>query len=579
MISQSSEAVLATLRQLTTKLDSLTAQLVEFAEQLRAAKDVSATAVTETLETANRCAGAIRAGLAGIIAPENLVWENRGQLDELILRASELLRTRDIEQRRTALYSLAADLERGGIIHRRIDRKQALEALRDAAVAELKEKAGAIDPKALPGTGSEHWLEWAWSLTDADNRSELETLASEFPNLDRFVANCEPTMWHRHSKGPDASGEREASAADKRDAQPEPPTASGAGPSAPLPDGNASSPQTSSAAAESPVGQVLGQAQESEAAKKSRKKRATIAERVLPPTVVAHFIGLFQDGKKNGTSTQALAVGTQWPAPVLHGNVGISESLSIPLENCYMAGDSKLDWNASHIAVFEATWPLADVGLELRPRSLPPPLYVGGTDLIRWALRRRQEGADVEVAGVGRMDAADLKWWFEQIRELELPGQAAIDQMYELTGGIPILVGLMDRLLLEASSGGRSLSESQLEAVFHTFTGLAGAEAKQLKGGPERLSLTGREIEVLRMACHVGDTNNLLKDLTDMWDRHRADCPGNPPALNDTDWLSVAVLEHLGLLPCDRSRLRDPMQALSPVKEGDVLRLLVKNLG
>ena len=137
----------------------------------------------------------------------------------------------------------------------------------------------------------------------------------------------------------------------------------------------------------------------------------------------------------------------------------------------------------------------------------------------------------------------------------------------------------MDRILLGDSIGGVSLSESRMEAVFSNFDESFDAEVKTLKIGPERMCLTDREIDILRMACHVGDTNNLLEDLTEYWELHGADCVGKPASLSDADWLSLSVLQHLGLLPCDRSRLAEPLQALKSVDKTDVLRTVVKSLG
>jgi hypothetical protein len=308
-------------------------------------------------------------------------------------------------------------------------------------------------------------------------------------------------------------------------------------------------------------------------------EQGVVSQTILPATVVTDFNYLIRDGRSDGFTTAIIAVGTHWRTPLEHASAGIAESLNISAEHCFKGGHDKPNWKLDPIAILRSTPTILESAISARDKALSPPLCMGGADLLRWALERRHEGMNAEVAALGRISISGLRWWFEGVRGLDLPIPSAITSIQELTGGIPLLVGLMDRVLVGDTAGGVSLSKPALDSAFASFNESLCAEVSRLKDGSDEVKLTSREIQILCMACRVGETKNLFEDLTDYWDLiYRSDCPGTPDALTDLDWLSVSVVGHLGLLPCDRSRLGEPLDALLSVPPTDALRKMIQYL-
>jgi len=173
--------------------DSLTL-LSDSLEKLKAAKPVDITQVIEQLKTAAEAARNLRA-LVTAEMPE-ASWQDRKELDVLIAEIQKRIEARHIEELRARLTALAAELERGTIVHRRAVRVTQLNQLRDAAAKELRAQAAAPGkPQTLPGPEPDEWLEWACRLQEPGDSEHLQALRTRFAHLDDFVANLEPNMW------------------------------------------------------------------------------------------------------------------------------------------------------------------------------------------------------------------------------------------------------------------------------------------------------------------------------------------------------------------------------------------------
>ena len=140
-------------------------------------------------------------------------WENRENREKLLMSLSQIevenedpgaliekiqkrVEARCLEHQRSRLVALAAELERGSIVHRRPRRISELNRLRDQAIEELRSQAGLEGtPETLPGPETDEWIEWACGLKDPENAECLQTLRNGFARLDDFVANLEPMMW------------------------------------------------------------------------------------------------------------------------------------------------------------------------------------------------------------------------------------------------------------------------------------------------------------------------------------------------------------------------------------------------
>jgi hypothetical protein len=177
-----------------TSLNDTLTLLGESVEKLKAAKPVDIAEVIEELKMAAESARNLRALVLAEL-PE-AAWQSRRELDALLETIEKRVEARQIEQLRKRLLGLAAELERGSIVHRRAVRVNQLNQLRNQAINELQAQAAVKGtPQPLPGPDSDEWLEWACGLKEPDDAESLQTIRNGFAHLDEFVANLEPDMW------------------------------------------------------------------------------------------------------------------------------------------------------------------------------------------------------------------------------------------------------------------------------------------------------------------------------------------------------------------------------------------------
>ena len=158
--------------------DSLTL-LSDSLEKLKAAKPVDITEVIEQLKTAAEAARNLRALVTAEMPDAS--WQDRKELDVLIAEIQKRIEARHIEELRARLLALAAELERGTIVHRRAVRVTQLNQLRDAAAKELRAQAAAPGkPQTLPGPEPDEWLEWACALQEPEDTESLQVSAQRF---------------------------------------------------------------------------------------------------------------------------------------------------------------------------------------------------------------------------------------------------------------------------------------------------------------------------------------------------------------------------------------------------------------
>ena len=174
-------------------LDSALALLSESLENLKAAGSVEVAQLSEQLRLAAESAGKVRESVLSEM-PEASP-QSRQELDALVEKIRETLEARRVEQQRSRLLALAAELERGTIVHRRALRVSEVKQLREQAVTELRVHAQSEAPPTLPGPAAPQWVEWACGLQEPHDAECLQVLQSGFARLDHFVANLEPNTW------------------------------------------------------------------------------------------------------------------------------------------------------------------------------------------------------------------------------------------------------------------------------------------------------------------------------------------------------------------------------------------------
>jgi hypothetical protein len=161
--------------------------------KIKAAKSVDISEVIEQLKTAAESSRNLRALVLAELPEAS--WQNREELDGIVEEISKRIEARNLEQKRQRLTGLAAELERGTIVHRRTVRQTQLQQLRDAAVKELRTQAALPSPPTMPGPEADEWIDWACKLKEPEDAESLATLRNGFARLDEFIANLEPEMW------------------------------------------------------------------------------------------------------------------------------------------------------------------------------------------------------------------------------------------------------------------------------------------------------------------------------------------------------------------------------------------------
>jgi len=169
------------------------AVLRESLGKLEAAKPVDIAEVIEQFKMATESTR----NLSALVLSElpDASWQNREELNAL-LEEIQSAKTRESEHRRSRLLALAAELERGRIMHRRPARVSQLNQLRDQAIKELRSHA-AVEraPQTLPGPEADQWIEWACGLKEPEDAETIQSLRNGFAYLDDFVVHLEPGMW------------------------------------------------------------------------------------------------------------------------------------------------------------------------------------------------------------------------------------------------------------------------------------------------------------------------------------------------------------------------------------------------
>ena len=136
------------------------------------------------------------------------------QVDGAPVQHDQELDAEAIQQRRSRLLALAAELERGDIVHHRALRVSHLNELREESIKELRAHAAVHGvPPNLPGPEAAQWVQWACHLKEPDDADALQNLRSRFGHLDEFVAGLEPDMWKPNAEKPAAAAAAMASTA------------------------------------------------------------------------------------------------------------------------------------------------------------------------------------------------------------------------------------------------------------------------------------------------------------------------------------------------------------------------------
>lgn len=509
-------------------------------------------------------------------------WRTREELHTVVSRLD------DAAVKRQRYLDLAQTLSNGTVVHRRERTKQERLRQRDAAVTELMEISALPAPPELPGPAAAQWLEWACSLDDSSNDPDLLILKTSFPRTDDFVRQLDLDTWQDGAPG-NTRGDSDAPASVTR--APEPiPSISFAPEPEPEP-GPASSTGLHSASESAPATakESLSSAVATQTLPDVTVEAALPVEPPAPvvttvpdiasfftaaPKVVkegqicffdadeiADFAKHLEEAKRNpkkSRKVRALLAISQWLVPrdqnpVLHPKCGIRAQL-----------DYKPAGEITPVSPAEA--------LKEIERAETLPLLAGGADLLRWSLDEYTEKRHDEVATIRRWSSEQLKSWFTEVYKIEL-AEPQVKDMYQLTFGIPLLVGELHRRIIPVHDAPPTwLGFAIWTRIKSSFEGHVSALAQELRNGAPAIKLTEREIALLKMIVIASDDStqaNISENLSTGWTRYNRPEFG---AVTDADEKSIALLQSLGLVPMRNEFGMRPMHAILPIEKDDPIR-------
>ncbi len=530
-------------------------------------------------------------------------WTTKSELGALVRRLD------DVAARRRLYLDLAEVLASGTITHRRERTRLERLALRDKAVAELMEISGQPKPPELPGPAAERWLEWACSLEDDTNEIELHKLKNGFPRLDDFVRQLEIDWWHEGS-APEKTEKRKSalevlaaiesshSNGNRNGAHKQPVVEQEPVALAPAPEAAAQLATIESAPVPEPV-PAVEVAPVAEAAPISFSYDTQIDAPVLnsdfievganeepvelpletlhpnrkgdisffPWEQVDQFTRRIETAdvvRKDARTIRALLAVSHWiepreQNPMTHPKCGIRALTGYPAtpEATYVSPSDVMQFIAS------------DDGL---------PLLTGGADLLRWGLLQPSERNFQGVASVRRFTPDHLKAWFSETFRIALSDKQ-IDDIYNLTSGIPYLVGQLHKLIIPMPDDPPTwLGLARWMDIKAQFEKQIPEFAHDLKKGIPAVRLTDRELSLLNMVVIVsGDSTHetIVANLSENWEKYQRP---EYRALSSRDEVSLAVLMELGLLPRRNVMGGVPSKALIPVKQDDAIRKIAEHL-
>jgi hypothetical protein len=274
-------------------------------------------------------------------------------------------------------------------------------------------------------------------------------------------------------------------------------------------------------------------------------------------------------------------LGTLWPAGSYDKSGGVPDRLGV-------TGDETVD--ASELldgrralsgvrAVRRVDVPAAAQLIAELSKAEVRPTLIGGVDLLRWAIEMRRSSQDLlfEVHGVGRASVQRVAWWFQRVRGLEFMGTDAIERIHKRTGGIPLLLDVVDSQL--ATAAGTTVADSRVSLALAAVDEATPRIARGLTDGRPSMRLEAREREILQMVrCVVRADQSagqaLPSALTELWELFAETCPFAPLSGADAD--ALEVLLESGLLPTKASSSPgEILERVGPVAPTDPVLAIV----
>jgi hypothetical protein len=532
----------------TDTLHSLTEQTRRWREkidQLEAAQPLSR---TELVADFNNLLDVCQNLRDAVLSEDSAAsWKTKEELHSLVKRMD------DAADKRRRYLDLAQYLSAGTVDHRRERTKRERLELRDAAVAELMEVSAQPTPPALPGPAVAEWLSWACGLEDSSGEVDLLVLKTSFPRVDDFVRQLEYEWWR---PGPSLSSEQAESPvitiAPENDIK------------IVLSIEEVPAPEPAKFLPTPPPAPAIEVHNEVSAAPHAFENGKLC---FFDPDEVVAFARHLERAKshpKEARKVRSLLAISHWLLPPDQNPVHQSA--------CGIRAQ----------VVYEGTSDLIPVAGEEAAKAIKASddllLFTGGADLLRWSLSERTDKKFDAIASIRRLSLDQLRAWFGKIYKIELAEKQFAD-MYLLTHGIPLLVGELHRLLVPVPDEPPTwFGHAIWTELKNNFELRLSSMAMELRIGVPSMRLTDREIAILKMvtvASQDSTLDTILYNLTDNWilPDHR-----EMKALSRSDETSIAVLQHLGLLPVRDGATIGSLESIVPLDAQDAIRQLITRL-
>lgn len=289
------------------------------------------------------------------------------------------------------------------------------------------------------------------------------------------------------------------------------------------------------------------------AAVRASSKEVTLSHCALTPTSLDKVRDWYREA--NVEECRLVVVGGHWLAALLHAKCGVPDRLGCTAnEVAHLARPGNVAaLAAAGVRVFTDP-PLESWHAMLEVESARPLVIIGSLAWLRRALQHVLEGGEVslDVVGQGRLADGTLGWWVEAARALHPSSPSLIPAIVKLCGGVPLLAGEIDTLLV--GSPASELTEVTWKEVESEFELKIDVIAARLMDSGLNSSLTTRERELLIMAQHVakaldGGEFDLDSEFRLYWDMcESCSITVDPPFSHREDRLALQLLVSSGLL-------------------------------
>ncbi|RAR56444.1 hypothetical protein C7401_11993 [Paraburkholderia unamae] len=209
------------------------------------------------------------------------------------------------------------------------------------------------------------------------------------------------------------------------------------------------------------------------------------------------------DAIKSASSTAGspplIVVTGSWVSALNDPRVGVADRIGISPSDTH-DGSSAVKYGTVK-AVLNASAAFVESVVGRREQVV---LVTGGIDVARRVmLNRWDQSGTICWQSLSRVSAFGVRWWFERVRSYNFSASDGIERIISMTGCIPVLLQIVDRVMIDSLREEADVSNVQFSAIEEKIVSEISQSAHLLVSGPMDVRLEKREIEVLKMLCEM----------------------------------------------------------------------------